>query len=325
MNGNNSSRRLILTSLTLVLILGISTSQAFAETGSGEPFNGVSQPLVDPIPIVPQVDCNTDTGTIVAYETSRGQTTNSFATMIGDLQNNGYTVRWMDIVTQQGIPSCITKMVIANIGPFDACLNAGNPYTLGEATSVANWVSAGGEVLVLNEHSGCGNVVVPITTALGETKNLAGVSSQIYTSGVNYDPNNPATLFAGVASWQSFAPASYVNSVDEVVTDASGDAIMISKSIGSGCALLASDSNWAAEDFIPGSGISSQDNQQLALNSILWLNECTEPPVGGEFLPIDTAALLLAGAQTNAVWIMSALAVIGSIAFGALYITSKKN
>jgi len=46
--------------------------------------------------------------------------------------------------------------------------------------------------------------------------------------------------------------------------------------------------------------------------------------VGGEFLPIDTTALLLAGAQTNAVWIMSALAVIGSIAFGALYITSKK-
>ena len=48
-------------------------------------------------------------------------------------------------------------------------------------------------------------------------------------------------------------------------------------------------------------------------------------PVGGEFLQIDTAVLLLAGAQTNAVWIMSALAVIGSIAFGALYITTKKN
>lgn len=50
-----------------------------------------------------------------------------------------------------------------------------------------------------------------------------------------------------------------------------------------------------------------------------------EPPVGGEFLPIDTTALLVAGAQTNAVWILSALAVIGSIAFGALYLTSRKN
>jgi len=47
--------------------------------------------------------------------------------------------------------------------------------------------------------------------------------------------------------------------------------------------------------------------------------------VGGELLPIDNTVLLLAGAQTNAVWILSALAVIGSVAFGALYITSKKN
>ena len=48
-------------------------------------------------------------------------------------------------------------------------------------------------------------------------------------------------------------------------------------------------------------------------------------PVGGEFLSIDSAALLVAGAQTNAVWILSALAVIGSVAFGALYITSKRD
>jgi len=48
-------------------------------------------------------------------------------------------------------------------------------------------------------------------------------------------------------------------------------------------------------------------------------------PVGGEFMNIDTTALILAGAQTNAVWIMSALAVIGSVAFGALYLNSRKN
>jgi len=53
--------------------------------------------------------------------------------------------------------------------------------------------------------------------------------------------------------------------------------------------------------------------------------ESSCPFVGGTLLPLDTTALILAGAQTNAVWIMSALAVIGSIAFGALYITSRKN
>jgi len=50
-----------------------------------------------------------------------------------------------------------------------------------------------------------------------------------------------------------------------------------------------------------------------------------EEIVGGEFLPINSAALLVAGAQTNAIWIMSALAVIGSVAFGALYLNSKRD
>ncbi len=57
----------------------------------------------------------------------------------------------------------------------------------------------------------------------------------------------------------------------------------------------------------------------------LWFALSANSVVGGELLPIDTTALLLAGAQTNAVWILSALAVIGSIAFGALYVTTKKN
>jgi len=47
--------------------------------------------------------------------------------------------------------------------------------------------------------------------------------------------------------------------------------------------------------------------------------------VGGELLSINTTALILAGAQTNAVWIMSALAAIGSVAFGAIYLKTRKN
>ena len=57
----------------------------------------------------------------------------------------------------------------------------------------------------------------------------------------------------------------------------------------------------------------------------LWFALSANQVVGGELLPIDTTALLIAGAQTNAVWILSALVVIGSIAFGALYVSSKKN
>jgi len=67
------------------------------------------------------------------------------------------------------------------------------------------------------------------------------------------------------------------------------------------------------------------NNWNPADNDLWFLLSGNDVVVGGEFLPIDSTALLLAGAQTNAVWIMSALAVIGSVTFGALYITTKKN
>ncbi len=83
--------------------------------------------------------------------------------------------------------------------------------------------------------------------------------------------------------------------------------------------------------FVFGAGFSHVDTVDCTANPIgtssvnLDNFVVRERVVGGESLSIDTAALILAGAQTNAVWLMSALTVIGSVAFGALYITSKKN
>jgi hypothetical protein len=292
--------------------MGVSTSQAFAATGSGLPADD-SAPLIDPFPIVDQVDCNTDTGVIVAYETALGQTTTEFSTMIGDLDVNGYTVRWMDIAST-GIPSCVTKMVIPSLGSSDACL--GGSYTVPQATSIANWVSAGGELLLLQEHSGCGSATNNITTALGETQNFDQTPFEVYTSGVNYDPNNPSTLFLGVATWQNFFGDSYVNTPDEVVTNVAGDAVLISKKIGTGCALISGDTNWAYEDVAPGIGISANNNQQLALNTILWLNECVEPQqqVAGELLPLDSSALLIGGLSSMSVFMIPAVAGIAGAA-----------
>jgi len=62
-----------------------------------------------------------------------------------------------------------------------------------------------------------------------------------------------------------------------------------------------------------------------AIEKKILLEICPGNGVGGEFLSINTTALILAGAQTNAVWIMSALAAIGSVAFGALYLKTRKN
>ena len=69
-------------------------------------------------------------------------------------------------------------------------------------------------------------------------------------------------------------------------------------------------------------GITWESQEPFQVNLVLTGGDDV---VGGEFLPIDSTALLVAGAQTNAVWILSALAVIGSVAFGTLYITTRRN
>ncbi len=310
---------LLLLSILPLILLGI-TDNAFAvPAGAGGEVSDVLA-NADPTPIVPQLNCSSDLGTIVAYDTSLGQTTATFRTMIGDLQGNGFTVRWMDL-RANGIGTCVTKMVIPAIGVNDACL-IGQAYTNGEATSIANWVMGGGELLLLNEHSSCGNPAASVTAAIGgEAKNFVTDSAETFTDPVNYSPP-PGTLFAGVNSWRAFLQDSYVPNISQEVTNAAQQGILMTQPYGNGCYVMVSDSNWAGDIFAP--GIFALDNRPLALNTILWLNECTVRAIGGEFIPIDATAVLIAGAQTNALSILGAFVVIGAIAFGTLYFTTKR-
>ncbi len=50
-----------------------------------------------------------------------------------------------------------------------------------------------------------------------------------------------------------------------------------------------------------------------------------EPLVGGELLPIDNTALVLAGLQTSAIWMLPVLAGVAGSAFAILYIKSRRN
>ena len=47
--------------------------------------------------------------------------------------------------------------------------------------------------------------------------------------------------------------------------------------------------------------------------------------VGGELLPIDSTALMLAGLQSSAIWMLPVLAGVAGSAFGVLYIKSRRN
>jgi len=60
------------------------------------------------------------------------------------------------------------------------------------------------------------------------------------------------------------------------------------------------------------------------------LSDCDFVPeeqdvVGGEFLPIDSTALVLAGLQTSAIWMLPVLAGVAGSAFGILYIKYRRN
>lgn len=67
------------------------------------------------------------------------------------------------------------------------------------------------------------------------------------------------------------------------------------------------------------------------IHGILWNSQdaaveitttaITEAVVGGEFLPIDTTALMLAGLQTSAIWVLPVLA--GAVGVGSFYIKSR--
>ncbi len=54
-------------------------------------------------------------------------------------------------------------------------------------------------------------------------------------------------------------------------------------------------------------------------------NNCPSEIVGGELLPIDSTALMLAGLQTSAIWMLPVLAGVAGSAFGVLYIKSRRN
>jgi len=88
----------------------------------------------------------------------------------------------------------------------------------------------------------------------------------------------------------------------------------------------------------PEPGLTNECDVTFEVDSIFFgsddqeqLIEVTTPeiiingPVGGELIPIDSTALVLAGLQTSAIWMLPVLAGVAGSAFGILYIKSRRN
>jgi len=74
--------------------------------------------------------------------------------------------------------------------------------------------------------------------------------------------------------------------------------------------------------IIQGDGTGGFD---YAFDNFAFGGKGCEIVVGGEFLPIDSTALMLAGLQSSAIWMLPVLAGVAGSAFGILYIKSRRN
>jgi len=308
--------KLLVGILAFVIVAGLGIP-AFAASIVGADGEVEDNVLFD-IQTAPVLDCNTDTGEIIVWDNSKVPTGNQHGTVMSDLSAQGFTVREINISTD-GIPSCVVKLVVSSIGNGQG---VNTPYTAGEIDLIVDFVTNGGGLFLLNEGPSCCTGTLGLADAFG-APTLGTSQFQVFNSGVDFDPNDPATLYNGVSAFEYFAGNSY-DTVDGVkATYSSGATALIAKEFGSGCVVITGDTNWASDI---GSGVFTNDNRQLANNVFAFLNECiSKPVVGGEFLPIDSTALVLAGLQTSAIWMLPVLAGVAGSAFGILYIKSRRN
>jgi len=232
--------------LLVLMILPFSMTSADSilgdEDGESVSTASVFTPLAQPI-----INCAVDTGDIVGWDTSRGEISTQFITIISDLENNGFVVREVNISTQ-GIPDCIVKLVIPGLVPF-VC--EGLPvYTGAEVSLIENYVNNGGALLVMSDHGtvpgACASHTHPVLAAFGISVVGPG-GSPTFVSGTNFDPNNPSTLFQGVNSFEWVSGASYDTNDGVVATDGifpAGNPRVVAKTVQNGCIVATSDNNW---------------------------------------------------------------------------------
>jgi len=311
--------RLVIGTLALVLVAGLGTS-AFADVTTGNADQEYTD-LNFPLGIRPLVDCNVDSGNIVAYENSKGQGTTPVGIWVTDIEANGFVVREVDI-SSQGIPFCVNQLIVSHLLEIgSSCITTA--YNAAETTLITNFVSSGGKLWIMGENTNCGNPLATdlIVSALGATI-VSNTLSQTLVASVDFDPNNPATLFQGVNSFSFDGASTYSTPTAGVVASYSGgEPAVIAKEFDSGCVLMQGGIN-----NIRNIDINLLDNRAFVSNAITFLDECNPPvKVGGEFLPIDSTALMLAGLQTSAIWMLPVLAGVAGSAFGVLYIKSRRN
>jgi len=302
----------------LLLVPGILSQDAFAVAPTGDGI--YDHPLVYAGVFVPSpVNCNVDSN-VVAWVTNNGGTVGFYQNIASDIQNNlGVTAR--DVNLGNFVPSCIEKLVITHANSGN-CL--GSIGAVAEA-AVLDWVTnQGGELLILEEHTICGGGSSALTAAFGATHQGNAATSGGFP-GENYDNTEFVfhPIMDGVTSYNMIAGTDFATdgTLASVVIDSTNNLpVMLAGPFNDGCVVITGDATWPS-DVGPGGAININDNRLVANNVFNFLNNICNPPVGGELLPINTTALLLAGAQTFSWMIPVVLSVLGI----GLFVVSRKS
>jgi hypothetical protein len=353
MNFRNNTQKLLSTSIMFVLVLGISTSQAFADSTDVPSGEAVAPQYVtvsegEPASVgdatvrvyqdsIPWFGENRDAATLVALGKTLG--VDYFVHPTSDLLNP--------------IPGNTDVVIITSDGQ-------GNGVgSVNDAAAQANldaFVQAGGVLIVdMGDNNGGDGFMAPGSTGIADdnfpspcddatlTMDAAGDDNTLGTADDHPLVKGPDGIAGTVDDWTNdnidlvafcFIAHAHLNSGITLPANAvpimtalfnnEEQTIVAEYTLGEGCVIV----DTLTKEYEGQSPVLGNGPTTFMTNLFTYAMEeaCNQQEiVGGEFLAIDSAALLVAGAQANAIWILSALAVIGSVAFGALYITSKRD
>jgi hypothetical protein len=264
------------------------TVSALPDTSSATDMTNHSGQIVDPV--------DPSMSSVVAFDISKGQYTDDVQEFIADLQGAGFTVATVDI--SEGIPTNIKKIIVLGARGGGYLLSQ---YTAAEGTVLANWVSGGGELMILGDWNGFAYYTPELILPFGVTPLYNQVTDptdyDTYNYWVIYQSDNFAAhpILAGVTATEHMSGESFEASSGAIITadsDASpsGAIVAVAKGWGSGRVAIFGDYDWVCTF---NGGYGKVNNAKVAMQTIYWLNGIS-PPGLPEFelaIPCMTAIL----------------------------------
>ncbi|MHA1930281.1 MAG: hypothetical protein ACTSV2_17050 [Candidatus Thorarchaeota archaeon] len=162
-------------------------------------------------------------------------------------------------------PSPLGNLTTSNLEQYDVLI-VNNPqfaFTSQEETDVDNWISSGGSLLIIADHSvGENNNLNQLLTGTNMELNNTGASNVLSPTGTHITHESASTVLCAASGTVNYtAPAI------PIWDDGAGNVVLAVQDYDSGRIAIIAD-NYPFRD----SGMVAQDNGQVAINLVNWLS-----------------------------------------------------